>query len=175
MITKSEFLLFLKAPMHLWAKVNDKLEKKTPSIYEQHLMKQGYEVEKLAHELLPNAIWQKPYFTDNFEIRQDALIKYPDGTGYLYEIKSSTEVKKEHLLDVTFQSIVTEKELKLTKVFVVTLNKDYVLNGKLDVNSLFVVKDVTKDVKKLKNIVEDLMYQAVNVINTENSKKVESC
>jgi len=175
MITKSEFLLFLKAPMHLWAKVNDKLEKKTPSIYEQHLMKQGYEVEKLAHELLPNAIWQKPYFTDNFEIRQDALIKYPDGTGHLYEIKSSTEVKKEHLLDVTFQSIVTEKELKLTKVFVVTLNKDYVLNGKLDINSLFVVKDVTKDVKKLKNIVEDLMYQAVNVINSENSERVESC
>lgn len=175
MITKSEFLLFLKAPMHLWAKVNDKLEKKTPSIYEQHLMKQGYEVEKLAHQLLPNAIWQKPYFTDNFEIRQDALIKYLDGTGHLYEIKSSTEVKKEHLLDVTFQSIVTEKELKLTKVFVVTLNKDYVLNGKLDINSLFVVKDVTKDVKKLKNIVEDLMYQAVNVINTENSEKIESC
>lgn len=175
MTTKSEFLLFLKAPMHLWAKVNDKLEKKTPSIYEQHLMKQGYEVEKIAHELLPNAIWQKPYFTDNFEIRQDALIKYPDGTGHLYEIKSSTEVKKEHLLDVTFQSIVTEKELKLTKVFVVTLNKEYVLNGKLDINSLFVVKDVTKDVKKLKNIVEDLMYQAVNVINTENSEKIESC
>ncbi len=175
MITKSEFILFLKAPMHLWAKVNDKLEKKTPSIYEQHLMKQGYEVEKLAHELLPNAIWQKPYFTDNFEIRQDALIKYPDGTGHLYEIKSSTEVKKEHLLDVTFQSIVTEKELKITKVFVVTLNKDYVLNGKLDINSLFVVKDVTKDVKRLKNIVEDLMYQAVNVINTENPDKIESC
>lgn len=175
MITKSEFLLFLKAPLHLWAKVNDNLENKAPSIYEQHLMKQGYEVEKLAHELLPNAVWQKPYFTDNFEIRQDALIRYPDGTGHLYEIKSSTEVKKEHLLDVTFQSIVTEKELKLTKVFVVTLNKDYVLNGKLDINSLFVVKDVTKDVKKLRNIVEDLMYQAVNVINTENPDKIESC
>lgn len=144
MVTKSDFLLFLKAPLHLWAKVNDKLEKKAPSIYEQHLMKQGYEVEKLAHELLPNAIWQKPYFTDDFEIRQDALIKYPDGSGHLYEIKSSTEVKKEHLLDVTFQSIITEKETKLKKIFVVTLNKDYVLNGKLDINSLFVVKDVTK-------------------------------
>lgn len=175
MITKSDFLLFLKAPLHLWAKENDKLEKKIPSIYEQHLMKQGYEVEKLAHDLLPNATWQKPYFTDNFEIRQDAMIKYPDGSAHLYEIKSSTEVKKEHLLDVTFQSIITEEETKLKKIFVVTLNKDYVLNGKLDINSLFVVKDVTKDVKKLKNIVEDLMYQAVNVINTERPEKIEGC
>ena len=175
MITKSDFLLFLKAPLHLWAKENDKLEKKAPSIYEQHLMKQGYEVEKLAHKLLPNATWQKPYFTDNFEIRQDAMIKYPDGSAHLYEIKSSTEVKKEHLLDVTFQSIITEEETKLKKIFVVTLNKDYVLNGKLDINSLFVVKDVTKDVKKLKDKVLDLMYQAVNVVNTKTPEKIEGC
>ena len=175
MITKSDFLLFLKAPLHLWAKENDKLEKKVPSIYEQHLMKQGYEVEKLAHDLLPNATWQKPYFTDDFEIRQDALIKYPDGSGHLYEIKSSTEVKREHLLDVTFQSIITEEETKLKKIFIVTLNKEYVLNGKLDINSLFIVKNVTNEVKKLKSIVEDLMYQALNVINTKESKKIEGC
>mgnify|MGYP001558103299 FL=1 len=175
MITKTDFIFFLKAPLHLWAKVNDKLNKKAPSIYEQHLMKQGYEVEKLAHELLPNATWQKPYFTDDFEIRQDALIKYPDGNGHLYEIKSSTEVKKEHLFDVTFQSIITEEETKLKKIFVVTLNKEYVLNGELDINSLFIVKDVTKIVKKLKSTVEDLMYQAINVVNTEKPEKIEGC
>lgn len=175
MLTKSDFLLFLKAPLHLWAKENNKLEKKVPSIYEQHLMKQGYEVEKLAHELLPNATWQKPYFTDDFEIRQDAIIIYPDGNAHLYEIKSSTEVKKEHLFDVVFQSIVMEKEINLKKIFVVTLNKEYVLNGQLDINSLFVVKDVTKIVKKLKATVEDLMYQAINVVNTESSDRIEGC
>lgn len=175
MITKSDFLLFLKAPLHLWASVNNKLDKKAPSIYEQHLMKQGYEVEKLAHELLPNAVWQKPYFTDNFEIRQDALVKYPDGSGHLYEIKSSTEIKKEHLYDVTFQSIVMENDIKLKKIFVVTLNKDYILNGKLDINSLFAVKDVTKEVKKLRSNVEDLMYQALNVINTKKPDYIENC
>lgn len=123
MLTKTDFLLFLKAPLHLWAKENAKLEKKAPSIYEQHLMKQGYEVEKLAHELLPHATWQKPYFTDDFEIRQDALIKYPDGNGHLYEIKSSTEVKREHLFDVVYQSIIIEEKTKLKKIFIITLNK----------------------------------------------------
>lgn len=175
MLTKSDFLLFLKAPLHLWAKENDKLNKQTPSIYEQHLMKQGHEVEKLARQLLPNAIWQKPYFTDDFEIRQDALVKYPDGSGDLYEIKSSTEVKKEHLFDVTFQSIITEVETKLKKIFVVTLNKDYVLNGKLDINKLFVIKNVTNEVKDLKSTVNDLMYQAINVQNLKSLDRIEGC
>lgn len=175
MITKSDFLIFLKAPLHLWAKKNGQLDKKVPSIYEQHLMKQGYEVEKLAHQLLPNATWQKPYFTDDFEIRQDAEISYPDGTSQLYEIKSSTEVKKEHLYDITFQSIVQENNTKITKFFTVFLNKDYVLKGKVDINSLFVVKDVTKEVKKLRGVVEDLMYEAINVVNKESSERIEGC
>lgn len=175
MLTKSDFLLYLKAPLHLWAEKHNKLNKLVPSVYDQHLMRQGYEVEKLAHELLPNAIWQKPYVIDGFEVRQDALIKYPDGTGQLYEIKSSTEVKREHLFDVTFQSIVIESEIKLKKIFTVTLNKDYVLKGKIDVNSLFVVNDVTKEVKELRNTVEDLMYEAQNIVNTKKPDHVENC
>lgn len=175
MLTKSDFLLFLKAPLHLWAKENNKLDKKAPSAYEQHLMKQGYGVEKLARELLPNATWQKPYFTDDYEIRQDGLVEYPDGTANLYEIKSSTEVKKEHLYDVTFQSIVTQESTKLKKVFVVTLNKDYVLKGKLDINLLFEITDVTNEVKELKPIVEDLMYQAINAQNLESPETIEGC
>jgi len=175
MLTKSDFLLFLKAPLHLWAKENDKLDKKAPSAYEQHLMKQGYGVEKLARELLPNATWQKPYFTDDYEIRQDALVEYPDGTANLYEVKSSTEVKKEHLYDVTFQSIVTQESTKLKKIFVVTLNKDYVLKGKIDINLLFEITDVTNEVKELKPVVEDLMYQAINAQNLESADTIEGC
>ena len=68
-----------------------------------------------------------------------------------------------------------EEETKLKKIFVVTLNKEYVLNGELDINSLFIVKDVTKIVKKLKSTVEDLMYQAINVVNTEKPEKIEGC
>lgn len=175
MLTKSDFLLFLKAPLHLWAKKHKKLKKLAPSVYEQHLMQQGYEVEKLAHQLLPNATWQKAYFTDELEIRQDALIKFEDGTGYLYEIKSSTEVKKEHLYDLAFQLITTEKEIKLKKIFTVTLNKDYIKKGKIDINSLFVVTDVTKKVKELRPIVEEKILDAINVSNKENNDYIDNC
>ncbi len=58
-LTKSHFLTYLDAPMHLWAELNDKFEKPL-SIYDQHLMTQGYEVEKLAHEYLQEQVNQDP-------------------------------------------------------------------------------------------------------------------
>ncbi|WKZ25884.1 MAG: DUF2779 domain-containing protein [bacterium] len=175
MLTKSDFLLFLKAPLHLWAKKHKKLDKKTPSAYEQHLMKQGYDVEKLARKLLPHAVWQKPYITDELEIRQDALIKFDDGSANLYEVKSSTEVKKEHLFDLAFQAIATEEKVKLKKVFTVTINKDYVKKGEIDVNAFFVITDLTKQIRELKPVVQEKILDAINVANKESKDYIENC
>lgn len=152
MLTKSDFLLYLKAPLHLWAKKNEKIDEIALSEYEKHLIKQGYEVEKYAKNLIPDAVWQEPYVAENFEVRQDAIVKFDDGSVNLYEVKSSTEVKKEHLYDVTFQVLTTEETQKIKKVYIVTLNKDYKLKGKIDIKSLFSVNDVTREVNNLKPI-----------------------
>lgn len=175
MLTKSDFLLYLKAPLHLWAEKHNKLNKLVPSVYEQHLMKQGYEVEKLAHELLPHATWQEAYVSDEFEIRRDALIKNTDDTFDLYEIKSSTTIKKEHLLDVTFQSIVMKDTTKLNKIFIVTLNKEYVFKDKLDIKQLFSITDVTQEVEDLTSEVDEKMREAVNVISKDEPLHIENC
>ncbi len=175
MLTKSDFLLYLKAPLHLWAEKHNKLNKLAPSVYEQHLMKQGYEVEKLAHELLPHATWQEAYISDEFEIRRDALIKNVDDTYDLYEVKSSTTIKKEHLYDVTFQSIVMRNTTKLNKIFIVTLNKEYVFKDKLDIKQLFSITDVTDEVGDLTSEVEEKMREAVNIIEKEKPDHIENC
>ena len=52
MITKSDFLLYLEAPLHLWAKENNQLEKIFPTTYERHLMEQGKDIEELAKAFL---------------------------------------------------------------------------------------------------------------------------
>ena len=46
MITKSDFLLYLEAPLHLWAKDNNQLEKVVPTSYERHIMEQGKDIEE---------------------------------------------------------------------------------------------------------------------------------
>lgn len=175
MLTKSDFLLYLKAPLHLWAEKHNKLNKLVPSVYEQHLMKQGYEVEKLAHELLPHATWQEAYVSDEFEIRRDALIKNVDGTYDLYEIKSSTTIKPEHKYDVTFQSIVMRDITKLNKIFIVLLNKDYVFKDKLNIKELFLITDVTEEVKDLTLEVEEKMREAVSIIEKDKPDYIENC
>jgi hypothetical protein len=71
-ITKSDFLLFLEAPRHLWAKKHDLIDQ-TPSPFEINVMKQGYEVEALAKEYLEknvlkpdeNLIFKRPSLTIN--------------------------------------------------------------------------------------------------------------
>lgn len=175
MLTKSDFLVYLKAPLHLWAKKNEKIDEIALSEYEKHLIKQGYEVEKYAKSLIPDAVWQEPYVAENFEVRQDAIVKFDDGSVNLYEVKSSTEVKKEHLYDVTFQVLTTEETQKIKKVYIVTLNKDYKLKGKIDIKSLFSVNDVTREVNNLKPIVYEKMLDALNILNKDDSSGIENC
>ena len=51
MITKSDCLEFRDAPLHLCARKQGKIEFAL-SLYDQHLLDQGKEVEKLAREFL---------------------------------------------------------------------------------------------------------------------------
>jgi hypothetical protein len=110
-LSKSDFLLFLEAPRHLWAAKNDLIDK-TPSPFEKNVMKQGYEVEALAKEYLEkyilkpdeDLIFQKTFTNNQFTVRTDILIHKPATESYdLYEVKSGTSVKKENIYDVTYQ------------------------------------------------------------------------
>jgi hypothetical protein len=57
MITKTDFLNFLKTPRHLWATKHGQIEK-APSPIDQHRMKQGKEIEGLAREYLQEYLLQ---------------------------------------------------------------------------------------------------------------------
>ncbi len=175
MIAKSDFLLFLKSPMHLWADKHNKLNNLTPSVYDQHLMKQGYEVETLAHKLLPHAIWQETFISNGFESRSDALIKNTDDTYDLYEVKSTTKVEKEHLYDATFQYIVKSKTIKINKVYVVNLNKEYILSDSLNIKELFQINDVTNEVMELTIEIQEKMMEAEKVAGKDTPDHVETC
>jgi hypothetical protein len=54
-LTKSDFLLFLETPRHLWADKHDLIDQ-TPSPFEINVIKQGYEVEAFAKEFLVKSV-----------------------------------------------------------------------------------------------------------------------
>lgn len=175
MITKSDFLLFIKAPMHLWAKKHDKNFKQILSEYDKHLMEQGKEVEKLTRKLLPNAEWQKTFKFSEFETRADALVKNESGSYDLFEVKSEIDIKNEDYYDATFQTIVIGKNIKLRKIFIVTLNKDYILENELDIPMLFKKNEITEKVNSLTSEVESMMNDALHIINLKSPEYIEGC
>lgn len=186
MLTKSDFLLFLEAPMHLWAKEHGKLQITAPSTYDQHLMKQGYEVEKVAHDYLKKYVlpkykhaellWQQTYVSGEYQSRADGIIHDLDTDTYdIYEIKSSTSEKKDHLPDATFQTIVIGDTLTIGSIHLLLLNDEYVRGDSLDIEQLFKVPDVTSDVTEMTPTVHSQMKEAQRVAKSESSDTILNC
>ncbi len=186
MLTKSDFLLFLEAPRHLWAKEHGQLEEFTLSDYERHLMIQGQEIEGWAQRyiqeyvmtqyLSPELQTQKSFSTDDFQVIADALIyDFEEKVYDLYEIKSATSVKKENLYDACFQTIVCGKEISLRDVYIVHLNGDYVRAGEINLQELFIVENVSEKVEGLKAEVKTLQGMALRDISQKDYQLVEDC
>ena len=52
MLSKTDFFLYLEAPMHLWAKGHNQIEVDALTPYDQHLAQQGRQVEELAQNYI---------------------------------------------------------------------------------------------------------------------------
>jgi hypothetical protein len=71
MITKTDYRKYLEAPMHIWASKHGQIEV-GPSLYDQHLMKQGHDVELLVRDFLHGYFCISPK-KDIFQIRKILL------------------------------------------------------------------------------------------------------
>lgn len=186
-LTKSLFLSYLESPLHMWLSVHSDTPPKPPSLYDQHVMKQGYSVEKLAKEFLQwKVATQYPAGTTlafeatltdgNYESRIDALVHdTPNNTYDLYEIKSSTAIHTEHKYDVTFQYLVGKATLPINKVYLVRVNSDYQRAGEIDINELFIVEDMTNHIAKKEDEVYQLRSEAWGVMRLESKPNDEHC
>ena len=184
-LTKSDFLLYLDAPRHLWAKKNGRIEIPL-SDFDRLLSEQGYAVEALARETLesvylaahPRAdlFWQSRYADGPFEARADALMYWPDGGQYdLYEIKSSTGVDKTDLYDIAFQALVLHSQIDLHRCFVLHLNKEYIQAAETDLAWLFVAEDVTEAVAGLLPEVAELRQGALLAALARDPDELPHC
>src|SRR6185369_5257390 len=100
-----------------------------------------------------------------YQTRADGVIHELDtDTYHLYEIKSSTSTKKEHLPDATFQSIVIGQMINLETTHLVLLNDEYVRGDELDIEQLFSIPDVTGEVAEMTPDILARMRLALEII-----------
>ena len=175
MLSKTDFLLYLEAPLHLWAKAHNQLIDKPPTPYEQHLMQQGQQVEALAKKYIDTTLvrgedhltllWQKTFDDRHYQIRTDALIYDQKSDNYdLYEIKSSTSIKTDHEYDLAFQVLLLESLLKLRHVYLIHINKTYELGESLTLDQFFTFEEVSVQVEKRREAVRENRQAAYAVL-----------
>ena len=184
-LSKSDYQLYLEAPMHLWAHKHGQIQKQ-PTEFEIHIMNQGYEVEELAGKYLEefvvdsengeNVEFQRTFTDKQFVARTDALVDKPETDSFdLYEIKSSTRLKPEHIIDAAFQFLVVNKEIKVDRVFILHMNKDYLRIGNLNLENIFVSEDVTDKVQEILMDIDIKREEALAVAQQTNSEGIQHC
>ena len=184
-LTKTDFMSYLEAPMHLWAEKHSAVEVQ-PTPYELHTMEQGKDIHSLAKAFLKaHLISQNPNLqitteqthTDGpFLNRTDMLVFDPEADAFdLYEIKSSSSVKTEHKYDVAFQVLVCEANFPLRDTYLVHVNKEYVKDGEVDLAQLFVIEDLKEDVENLKDEIAATREDAFQVASSPSSQGIAEC
>jgi hypothetical protein len=175
-ISKSDYLLYLKHPAWLWLKKHDKeklpkVDENTQAVFDAGNLFEGYAEKLFDHGVrlgftdyttylaLPEQTMEallggaKTIFQARFEVGQttcicDVIDVVDDKTFDLYEIKSSTSAKTEHIVDLAFQVKVIEGAgFKVRNISVIHVNNEYVRRGTIDPNEFCIKTDVTDKVR----------------------------
>ncbi|OHB11542.1 MAG: hypothetical protein A3G05_02485 [Candidatus Zambryskibacteria bacterium RIFCSPLOWO2_12_FULL_45_14] len=202
-ISKSEFMMFLKHPAWLWLKKYDKDKLPAPDAELQALFDEGTLFESYAEKLFPKAVklgykndgefsgtkyYGLPELTkselekktkvlmqgrleiENITSIFDVLERVGENVFDLYEIKSSTSVKPEHIPDLAFQTIVLEKAgLSIRKMFVLHVNKEYEKRGEIKPEEISKKTEVTEDVRSAIPETLDNIEKAFKVLESKTA------
>lgn len=180
-ISKSDYVLGIKCPNAIWFK---KYRKDLEAEKNQAVLDNGTAVGELACDRFlggvritakpwedaaitqtKSAISEKAPFiyeatlsTDTGEYcAVDILRNNNDGTWDIIEVKSTTEPHDYHYIDASFQRYVfTKCGINVRNCFIMTLNKEYVRHGDLDLEQLVALHDVTADLQDIETVQHEI-------------------
>ena len=175
-LTKTAYLNYLKCPQEFWLDYHHaSVEPEPITLEHEHLRQQGYLVQQLVKKRAEFqdsdsrlVEFERAFQTTDLYARSDIIVT-DKGTGTLdiYEIKAAAKVKEEHYEDVAFQKVVIERNgFNVGRCFVITMNGEYVRQGEVDVEQLFVITDVTDDVEQRLETTQEQIYAAIQYLDS---------
>jgi hypothetical protein len=117
---------------------------------------------------------RKPLFEAGFVYKRlyalaDILCPTEDGDWDLFEVKSSTSVKEDHLYDMAFQKYVYENAgVPIRRCFITYVNNRYLRNGPLDPLQLFLQADITEGAQDMEGLVNERVTQFLDVLERKD-------
>lgn len=187
-ISKTDYILWRACAKNAWLRIHkpDLYYSTELTEYEQSVMEMGIEVERVARGLFSNGVTISGSQTEGLEETRSLItsrahtlfqpvferegflaftdvLKFEVGTDEwsIYEVKSSTKLKEEHIYDLAFQVVLLRKhEIDLTRAFLILLNPEYVRHDDLDIQKLFNSIDITANVDDISETVSREMQGA---------------
>ncbi|QQS21846.1 DUF2779 domain-containing protein [Candidatus Saccharibacteria bacterium] len=195
MISKSDYMLFLKHPAWLWVKKHDPGRIPPVDDATQAMFDAGHAFEPYVESLFPEGVtlgfgdydeylslpvrtrqalesgarilFQPRFEWKDFTCISDIVSVVEGNTVDLYEIKSSTKVKPEHLYDLAFQKVVLEGNgLSVRNTSVIHVNNQYVRRGEVNPRELTAFEDVTGKVNEIAAKTPGYMQVAAQVVQS---------
>ena len=201
-LSKSSFIRGLQCEKSLYLyKHHYKLKDPTPSSL-QAVFDQGTSIGLLAQELFPygvdaspenhikmvesvgktldfisqgqTVIYEATFLYDDVLAALDILVNDEDGWK-AYEVKSSTKVSDTYVKDAAIQYYTIKNSgIDLKDISIVYINNQYVKNGEIDINELFMVESVydqvleflpriPNEVRRLKDVIESPDIPSVDI------------
>lgn len=167
-LTKTLYLRGLNCRKALWLTVHDPQKAAPPAPFQEHIMRQGTNAGVLARRQFrggklifapsyepDRALWETAsalhssapvlfegaFLFQGIFLRVDVLRRGRAGLWDLIEVKSTTQVKSEHLPEVAVQKYVLEGcGLNLGRLFLMHLNRECTCP---DLSDLFILEDIT--------------------------------
>lgn len=194
-VSKTDYIRWQECPKNAWLAIHrpDFYYSFEPTEFELALRETGEKVEVIARGLFPGGvlvevrheaaqkltrklvdantpvIFQPVFLKDGFLAVADVLKFNTETGGYsIYEIKSSSSVKKEYLYDVAFQTVLLRRcGLKIDQAFLMHLNPEYVRRGELDLSKLFLSEEMTLQVAEVEEDVTHEMEESKAYLSNE--------
>jgi hypothetical protein len=177
MLTKTSFLSYRHCSKSFWlaARQPDLVASKPPSAFVRKILADGYEVESAFGALVatwPDAGSIKPqvtFATATLLARADFVRTHPNGSIDIFEVKGSTSIKDDHIVDATFQTAIAERAgYKVRDVYVAHLNRSYLRHGDVQLADLLKVEDVTLRVAVARAEIEQQIDAALALLASDS-------
>lgn len=192
LLSKSKYLTGLQCPKYLWLQIHESERIPEVDAVTQYVFDQGHLVGEYAKKLFPGGIDiphgdfmdnivatrklladRKPLFeagilSGRIYCRLDILNPVDEDEWDIIEIKSGTSVREVYVDDVSFQKFCCEKAgLVIRSCKLGFINNQYVKKGEIDPRELFVLGDISTQVKEASAGIEERVSDLLEVISNE--------
>jgi predicted RecB family nuclease len=201
-ISKSKFVAGAQCLKRLYFQVHQPELAGVPDAAAVAIMEQGREVGRLARqlfaggvevksgdpeqavritrELIANpdvpAIFEAAFENGGVFVRVDVLQRRRDGRWRLVEVKSTADLKEEHLDDVAIQHrVVSRSGLDLASSCLMHVNRGYIFQGDtIDVRQFFRIRNLTRRIERLLPKLTFLLRSELRVLAMPNAPDLPS-